>query len=114
MRTEQTMSDENGERRVLAPAPVRAAGPGALTPRQLPWHPGPGRLDFARTASPDGEDWYLVTLDSGSSRTVVFFQREALEAALRRGLEFIGALPDGLMIATLDDLRGLPPKGPQQ
>lgn len=93
--------------RVAPPPAVKSIGPGAFTPRALPWQPGPARIDYARTTGPDGTEWIMVGHHTGNSTNVSYWLPEALEKALRNGLNFLGALPDGLILAGPDDLRGL-------
>jgi hypothetical protein len=105
------MMPEPGDARPVAPPiPVSATGPGAFAERQMPWFPGPASMGWARSDQGDTV-WFILSLDSGSSRTVTFWRPDALEAALRKLLDFMGVLPDGLVLATADDLRDLPSLG---
>jgi hypothetical protein len=76
----------------------------------IEWAITPCRLTFQERTAPgdDGEPivYYLIVMDTGDNRNVTAWTRDELEAVLRKGLAVIGAIPDGIMLAGPDDLRG--------
>lgn len=76
----------------------------------MPWIGGPASVSFARIDRDGQEPLWAMVVDTATSRSVSYWVAADLERMLRRGLDAIGAVPDGLVLATLDDLRGLPPR----
>lgn len=91
------------------PEPTAPSGP----PRGAQFGPAPRVMEFASSPAslhfaqhPTVPDIYIVTMDTPSTRLITFWPRGDLERALRKGLSVIGAMPDGLVIATLGDMPG--------
>lgn len=84
--------------------------PDRLLPGRPDWVPGNCALNFVHLPSRSpttAPDLYAVIIDQGGNRNVTLWLKEPLEAALRRGLDALGVLPDGLLIAKPSDLPNL-------
>ena len=85
--------------------------PNALPPRQDGYAPAPCTTQFTKVPVTNqagvASTLWALTIDTPDSRSVTFWTPEALERLLRRGLDALGVLPDGLVLATPDDMKGL-------
>ncbi len=79
------------------------------TDRTIAWQGSEVQVHFDKLHDADNDqpEVWTLTVDTGSARVVTFWPREHIERLLRFGLDRIGALPDGLVIAGLDDLKDL-------
>lgn len=93
---------DDGVQRGIAPVPFG---------REMGWSGMPARGGFQMMRTPQGEV-VVYTIDTPCARLVTFWTPKAMEAHLRAGLSLLGVMPDGLVLATPDDLRGLPPTQP--
>lgn len=76
-----------------------------LPRRTVEWAATPCAVSYQRRVVHDEVELYVLIVDTGDNRNVTVWTREELERVLRNGLAFLGALPDGLIIAQPSDLR---------
>lgn len=85
--------------------------PDNLIPDRAGWEPSPTSVNFSRFTREGAPDLWAIIMDTSTTRVVTFWTREEMERLFRRGLDVIGALPDGLVLATPEDLGNLKPPG---
>jgi hypothetical protein len=80
-----------------------------LPVRQIAWDTTPCYVSFQRRTVTDNNgsrETYMMIVDTRDNRSVTSWTRAELEAVCRTGLEFVGAIPDGIYLAGHDDLHG--------
>lgn len=82
-----------GSEQPPAPQPPNPFGPAG---RVFPFTSGPASFHYAM--HPNVPDVVIVTVDTHSTRVIMFWPKADLERNLRHGLDVIGALPKDLTV----------------
>jgi len=81
--------------------------PDGLMPPRPDWMAGATSVHFTKLQGEGQPDVWAMIVDTSAARLVTFWPPAELEALLRQGLNSLGVLPDGLVLAGPDDLRNL-------